>query len=186
LSNLRKEKEVTRRLYTVVVLAVGVISPPVRARTSAPEAWIGYLVDDLAEFRPHVSVCGPRLEVTVTVEADDASWAGKKAETLVTDWLNNNHIPYDRLLLEQVINDNYLQEQLNDLIGLMEVAELLGVSQQRASQLSRDPGFPGSIRNIAGRAVWSRKEVEHFMRHDWSRKRGPRKTVTPVGSSVPG
>ncbi|HEX7134428.1 MAG TPA: hypothetical protein VF228_17780 [Iamia sp.] len=47
-----------------------------------------------------------------------------------------------------------------DLMGTTEIAELLGVSRQRADQLSRTDGFPDPVAEIAAGRIWLRKDVE--------------------------
>lgn len=47
-----------------------------------------------------------------------------------------------------------------DLMGTTEIAELLGVSRQRADQLSRTDGFPEPVAEIAAGRIWLREDVE--------------------------
>jgi predicted DNA-binding transcriptional regulator AlpA len=51
-----------------------------------------------------------------------------------------------------------------ELIGIAELAELLKVSRQRADQLARQVGFPAPVATLVGGRVWSRSEVEAWMR----------------------
>jgi predicted DNA-binding transcriptional regulator AlpA len=51
-----------------------------------------------------------------------------------------------------------------DLMGTTEVAELLGVSRQRADQLSRSEEFPAPVGEIAAGRIWLRSEVEAWAR----------------------
>lgn len=48
-----------------------------------------------------------------------------------------------------------------NLVGLTEVAELLGVSRQRAHQLTRTPipKFPKPLARLASGPVWTRRDV---------------------------
>lgn len=52
-------------------------------------------------------------------------------------------------------------EQIN-LVGLTEIAQLLGVSRQRAYQLANAPGFPKPVERLAQGAVWRRSAVEKW------------------------
>jgi len=45
-------------------------------------------------------------------------------------------------------------------INLVEIAELLGVSKQRAHQLADEQGFPTPLAQDARGRVWSRYEVQ--------------------------
>jgi hypothetical protein len=63
------------------------------------------------------------------------------------------------------------------LLGVAEVAELLGVSFQRVSELRPKSGFPGPVARLAAGPVWSRRSLERFLR-DWDRKPGrPRRAA---------
>ena len=48
------------------------------------------------------------------------------------------------------------------LVGVSEVAEILGVSRQRALEVSRRPNFPAPVVEAAG-PVWNRHAVAKFV-----------------------
>jgi len=50
------------------------------------------------------------------------------------------------------------------LMGLTEIARLLGVSRQRAHQLTRSDGFPAPTVQLASGPVWETKDVEEWAR----------------------
>jgi predicted DNA-binding transcriptional regulator AlpA len=55
-----------------------------------------------------------------------------------------------------------------DLIGLSEIAELIGVSRQYADRLVKsDPAFPAPVSVIRAGRIWRRADVEK-----WARKAG--------------
>ena len=58
------------------------------------------------------------------------------------------------------------------LAGLAEIAELHGVSRQRATQLTRHPDFPKPVARLAMGPVWREAEVIEF--RDTPRKPGRR------------
>jgi predicted DNA-binding transcriptional regulator AlpA len=51
-----------------------------------------------------------------------------------------------------------------ELLGLSELAELLGVSKQRADQLARQNGFPDPVAVLRGGRLWDRAAVEAWAR----------------------
>lgn len=53
------------------------------------------------------------------------------------------------------------------LAGVREVAELLGVSRQRVSQLAEKPDFPKPLDRIAAGPVWRLADVKA-----WAKGRG--------------
>jgi predicted DNA-binding transcriptional regulator AlpA len=48
----------------------------------------------------------------------------------------------------------------NPTVRLVEIAELLGVSKQRAHQLAGEYGFPAPVGQDARSRLWSRRAVE--------------------------
>jgi predicted DNA-binding transcriptional regulator AlpA len=44
-------------------------------------------------------------------------------------------------------------------LRLVEIAELLGVSKQRAHQIADEPGFPAPVERDGRGRMWSRREV---------------------------
>ena len=53
------------------------------------------------------------------------------------------------------------------LVGVQEIAELLGVTRQRVDQLSRSEGFPEPEVELASGRIWLREVVE-----EWGRETG--------------
>jgi predicted DNA-binding transcriptional regulator AlpA len=49
------------------------------------------------------------------------------------------------------------------LVGIKEVADMLGVSRTRADQLSRRPGFPEPIVKHARVRLWEDKDIQACM-----------------------
>lgn len=46
-----------------------------------------------------------------------------------------------------------------DLVGLTEIAEMLGVSPQRVDQLAATEAFPEPVAELAAGRVWKRADV---------------------------
>lgn len=49
------------------------------------------------------------------------------------------------------------------LVGLHEVAEILGVSRQRADQLARERDFPKPVAEIRAGRIWRESDIEKWM-----------------------
>lgn len=54
-----------------------------------------------------------------------------------------------------------------ELVGIAEVAEMLGVSVQRIDQLARADGFPEPVATLKAGRIWERADVEA-----WARRTG--------------
>jgi hypothetical protein len=47
-----------------------------------------------------------------------------------------------------------------DLVGIAEIAQMIGVSRQRVDQLSRtDPDFPDPVAELHAGRIWARHDV---------------------------
>lgn len=65
-----------------------------------------------------------------------------------------------------------------ELVGVSEIADILGVTRQRASALAKTPGFPTPVATLASGPVWTRPSLNRFV-EEWPRKEGrPRKMST--------
>jgi prophage regulatory protein len=57
-----------------------------------------------------------------------------------------------------------VSERLGDLVGVTEIGDLLGVSRQRADQLTHSAGFPEPVATISAGRIWRRADVEAWAR----------------------
>jgi predicted DNA-binding transcriptional regulator AlpA len=55
-------------------------------------------------------------------------------------------------------------------VRIVEIAEILGVSKQRAHQIADEPGFPAPIERDGRGRLWSRREVERWAKQ-WRREK---------------
>jgi hypothetical protein len=51
---------------------------------------------------------------------------------------------------------------VHHLVGLTEIAEMLGVSRQRVGQLAATDGFPAPEADLAAGRVWTRQAIEKW------------------------
>jgi predicted DNA-binding transcriptional regulator AlpA len=56
-----------------------------------------------------------------------------------------------------------------DLLGLAEVAELLGFSRRHAARVTARPDFPRPVTRLAATPIWRKSQVEKWAR---DRERG--------------
>jgi prophage regulatory protein len=57
-----------------------------------------------------------------------------------------------------------VDEQPGDLVGVTEIGDLLGVSRQRADQLTRTEAFPDPVAVLSAGRIWRRADVEAWAR----------------------
>lgn len=53
--------------------------------------------------------------------------------------------------------------KVGDLAGLSEIADRAGVTRQRISELSREPGFPAPLTRLKMGPVWNEPEVLRWL-----------------------
>jgi prophage regulatory protein len=59
------------------------------------------------------------------------------------------------------------------LVGVKEIAQMLGVSRQRAGQITESyPDFPKPLATLASGRVWSRPELEEWIGRHPNRRSG--------------
>lgn len=69
------------------------------------------------------------------------------------------------------MNESSTQPVLPELVGLTEIATILGVSRQRARELAARDDFPSPVAQLGGSAVYVKSMIEAFSRY-WTRKPG--------------
>ncbi len=52
------------------------------------------------------------------------------------------------------------------LVGTVEIAEMLGVSRQRAHQIAAKPSFPAPVATLASGKVWETEPVKAWIREN--------------------
>lgn len=68
-----------------------------------------------------------------------------------------------------------------ELVGVSELARLLGVSRQRAHMITGRPDFPQPVAKLSSGPIWTRPSVQLFV-ESWQRKPGrPAKLPDPLG-----
>jgi len=72
-----------------------------------------------------------------------------------------------------------------ELVGVAELAEMLGVSKQRVSELANKASFPRPIVSLKAGPVWDRTSVGNFL-ETWRRRPGRRPRVGAVIAQIAG
>lgn len=49
-----------------------------------------------------------------------------------------------------------------DLVGISEIAEMLGVTRGRVGQMQHDPGFPKPLGRPKAGPIWKRQTIERW------------------------
>lgn len=146
---------------------------------------VGTLLERLEPYGGALAVDGSGRLEEVTMSIDDApdpleaAAAAGAALDVATANLNGEILGTLLTGVEVITwaeDDRRLaQPAYPELVGVTELAQLLGVSRQRASELQKRPGFPAPVQILAAGPVWPRAWIERFV-GTWERKPGrPRK-----------
>jgi hypothetical protein len=119
----------------------------------------------------------PAWSAQLTIEdANQPTQAAERALLAVCDAAREVGLPAWPVVKLEVTEWERFDAELDepntpDLVGVAELAELCGVTRQRASVLARSGGFPKPLAELASGPVWDLRMVERFVR-DWARKPG--------------
>lgn len=126
------------------------------------------------------------LSIRVTVEAPTAMAAVDEAMRAigragVAVGLVND-LPADKIEVTsfETLEEELAQPAFPELLGNGEIAKLLGVSRQRASQITKNAAFPTPVAQLSTGPVWTAPSVSRFV-EEWDRKPGrPPKVELPA------
>ena len=144
------------------------------------------VMDGLASYGPSVSYSRHTLSARFCVEADSSERAHRSGLRLFRSALQKTGVriradwPIDCEIMVVEDLDRVLAEpDVPDLVGVDEVARMLDVSKQRASQLAKKPEFPKPVVALASGPVWKKVAVARFAGY-WVRRPGRKKGLVPA------
>jgi len=148
----------------------------VRAARPLDDDGAGDLAELLSEYAAAVAVAGAALSVTLTVEAATARSALAEAEDVVAERLGRLRVRVAGLDAAEVLTTEEQDRRLAEpvlprLAGVTEVAELLGVTRQRASALTMHPEAPTPVARLASGPVYVWNSWQRFA-ETWPRRAG--------------
>lgn len=116
------------------------------------------------------------------IEAEALEYAVHMGTGLFTSAVEKTGIPMVAIARVDVMAEPYFERWLtegpDELVGLSEIAEILGVSKQRVDQLRDRDDFPMPIVELRSGPVWRRDMLNRFIR-EWPRRPGrPAKAST--------
>jgi len=160
----------------------------VRAEISAPgmtftEGHADEVMDALAANAPAVSYDPKAMSIRFCVEADSVGRASRTGLDLLRSALKavGIRIPPATIVAYEIEGLEDLDRRvgklnLPDLVGVDEVAKMLDVSKQRASELARRANFPKPIARLASGPVWKKASIARHAR-TWDRRPGRKKAL---------
>lgn len=163
-------KEVTQiREWSVDIEAV--------SQARLDEDFADSVLEELAQYGPALSFAANRLDVRFSVVAPSASDAFAKALRLFKKAVPGAETLRAEIETAEELDRALAASDVPDLIGVAELADLLTVSRQRASELARSREFPKPWVLLKAGPVWRRSSVARFVGR-WARQPGrPRRDV---------
>lgn len=138
------------------------------------------LLHVLAEAAPAVSVGSSGLELRFNFFAarpeEAIRIAGDRTnEVLAKVGLDSLEITRIELTTAERLDRSLEEPNMPPLLGVAELADLIGVSRQRASELARTAVFPSPMATLAAGPVWAEPTILRFV-ETWQRRPGRRAT----------
>lgn len=142
------------------------------------EASIDAFLDALT---PHAGVVGADLtrhayDARFSVDAGDPIDAATRAVEIFRACAREAELPDAPIVRVEVMTAAELDRELArpafpELVGIGEIAELLGVTRQRASAVQTNREFPAPVAQLKSGPVWTRSSIGHFL-ESWQRRPG--------------
>ncbi|MDP9341157.1 MAG: hypothetical protein M3Q23_03400 [Actinomycetota bacterium] len=160
------------KAYSVHLAAAG---PPIE------EGMLDRLADRLGQFEGAGAAAawgglagGPAVQMSI--DAASIEQALSEARALFEKALGEIGIAGAELVEAEVLTEDLLERQLSkepeQYVGVSEIADILGVSKQRVSQIRATNGsFPKPVAELAAGPVWTRSSLNHFI-ESWPRQPG--------------
>lgn len=132
------------------------------------------VLEKLAPYAPALVVDADRLGVRFSVDASSASDAFAQALKLFDQALPGAETVRAEVETAGELDQRLAASNVPELVSVGELADLLHVSRQRASELARSRDFPKPWVVLKAGPVWKRSSVARFASH-WSRRPGRRR-----------
>jgi len=137
------------------------------------------VMDGLASYGPSVSYGRHTLSARFCVEADSSQRAHQSGLRLFRSALQKTgvRIPVDwpiecEIMAAEDFDRVLAEPNVPELVGVHEVARMLDVSKQRASQLAKNPEFPKPVVTLASGPVWRKVAIARHVFRIWDRRPG--------------
>lgn len=109
--------------------------------------------------------------IDITVKADTAAGATARAVAAIeAAWHGPEPIAI-RVTTAEAAEREAANPAPIDLLGITDIANRLGITRQRADELTRTAAFPDALGATSSGRVWTAESIDRFEAH-WERKPG--------------
>jgi predicted DNA-binding transcriptional regulator AlpA len=120
------------------------------------------IADKLAGRGPALAQGPESVRIYFGVDGSDITIAQKDAMDLVTEVIDELGLKHAEILSLEIAVPRSEKRLEPDLVGLREVATLLGISHQRVAQLAKRTDFPRPIQRLRATPVWVESDIRKF------------------------
>ncbi|MCZ4325657.1 helix-turn-helix transcriptional regulator [Brachybacterium paraconglomeratum] len=137
--------------------------------TSTSEDTVFDLMDELTNHAPSGSIARDGLAGTLTIAVEADSFDDALSSALgATRAALQRHVPTANVVGVELVDSDVLERELDrplfpEVVGFAEIAELAGVSRQRARQLRDSPGFPAPVIETAQGPLMAKAAIENWL-----------------------
>ena len=145
------------------------------------------VMEALASYHPGLSVGDRTLSATVTVDATSPLQAIDQAHEIVLTAVKPFGLKVEHIeaMTEERQEKEVEASNLPDLVGLADIAEMLGTTRQRVFQMTANKGFPVALLELKAGRLWSRPAIESYLEGREATRRRPIKTRSAAPASQP-
>lgn len=141
------------------------------------------LMDELTDYAPSGSIATDELAGTLTIAVEAESFDDALNSALgATRAALQQFIPAASVVGVELVDSDALDRELDrplfpEVVGFAEIAELAGVSRQRARAFRESPGFPAPVIETAQGPLMAKAAIE-----TWIENRNTRPGRRPVSA----
>lgn len=138
------------------------------------------ILEALAQYHPSPAIGTHEGSITLTIQAPGAVAAAALVPEILTKL--EPHAPNLTITTLEILSETAFQARLDEpeipeLVGLTEIAEMAGVSRQRANAIVKQDTFPAPVLTLAAGQFRTRAAVQNWV-ENWTRKPGRKPTTT--------
>lgn len=131
------------------------------------------VLEALIPYSGQISLASASNEVgaSLTVEADSAAAAVTAASEVISTTFHDAEVVRLDVMTEAVRSDRNNHPVIPELVGFAEIADMAGVSRQRARTIAQRSDFPAAVVETAAGPLRVKAAVQHWL-NGWTRQTG--------------
>ena len=141
------------------------------------------LMDELTDYAPSGSIATDELAGSLTIAVEAVSFDDALSSALgVVRAALQQFVPTAAVVGVELVDSDVLDRELDrplfpEVVGVAQIAELAGVSRQRARAFRQSPGFPSPVIETAQGPLMAKAAIEN-----WIENRNTRPGRRPVSA----